>query len=667
MGWGDRQVALPGPRGAPAAAWLKRLEAQSGGCGRPLFVSHAYDDATGSHALVLNALVDGQAARALLVAALGAAEAPEGGAALWRRLFALLWERRGTDEALTPHAVSVLLGAEAGGGGRFAFVDADSLSFLATAAKVAAAFAAVTGLAASIAPRWEGGEAMIEIAVAGEAAQGLVPADPTPVAAPAGEPGAPHRGQPAGPKGPLPPDGCDLDAIDLDLGCLDFGDDRTPAAPDAPLAVDFDFGGDDMDDDADDGEPAPDAARSASDEERATFLDKMARAMAAKAEAQLSRTRALADAQDAVRKSGGAKGHRDVAFDLIASIFGTTEVFTRLGNRRRMIEEAAAAMAAAMEDMGKGAVPRLTDVWKADPRIDEAPDPTAPATAAVVLKVLGNKNTGNSHEQDIVKAFADVVGMPLPVRPTPELSNVRRTLLEEFPWALAVLDPILNDLVGRPAVAMRPTLFVGTPGCGKTTFAERLSEALDLPSTTYSCGGVADASIGGAARHWSSGEPSLPLALVRQHWTASPAIVLDEIEKVGTGRHNGNALDTLLAMLEPQSSTHWFDPYVQAPLDLSHVIWFATANSLDWLPGPLKDRFRVFTFPEPRVEHLGAIAPRLLEKTLAARGLRGPWAAPLDHIEMEALRAHWKGGSLRGLARMVEAVADARGRQHLPN
>jgi hypothetical protein len=91
------------------------------------------------------------------------------------------------------------------------------------------------------------------------------------------------------------------------------------------------------------------------------------------------------------------------------------------------------------------------------------------------------------------------------------------------------------------------------------------------------------------------------------------------------------------------------------------VVWLATANTLDGLPLPLRDRCRVVRFPEPGPEHLPVLAGRLLRKAVADCGLDTRWAAPFDGEELAALRRHWRGGSIRRLARLVEAVAATRG------
>ncbi|MBK1625429.1 AAA family ATPase [Afifella marina] len=277
---------------------------------------------------------------------------------------------------------------------------------------------------------------------------------------------------------------------------------------------------------------------------------------------------------------------------------------------------------------------------------------------AVVFRTVGNVETS----QRVGREFAKLLNTRLPLARKPDLAGVQKALTNEFPQAAEIISAILSELVPLDIVRLRPILLVGEPGAGKTRFAERLCNALGLPHETYSCGGVADAALGGTARRWMSAEPSLPVSLIRRFRHASPGIILDEIEKVGTSRHNGNALDALLPMLEPLSATHWHDPYLQAPVDLSHVVWIATANGLQSLPGPLRDRFRVFHFPEPGPEHLVPLAGRLMQEIVQERGLDPRWAIPLDGEELEALRGAWPGGSVRLLRRLVERLLLARDR-----
>ena len=293
---------------------------------------------------------------------------------------------------------------------------------------------------------------------------------------------------------------------------------------------------------------------------------------------------------------------------------------------------------------------------------DEPASPPEPAGGGVlVMMEIGNAETSDGKK--VVREFEKLTGKLLPLIPLPDLAAVRRTLAAEFPYAVGVIDAVLNPMAASDHVRFRPTILVGDPGCGKTTFAERLLEELGAESETYSCGGVSDSAIAGTPRRWSTGEPSLPVALIRRWKTASPGIVLDEVEKTGTSRHNGHMLDALLGLLEPRSSTNWHDPYVEAAVDLSHVLWVCTANSMEGVPGPMRDRCRIIRFPSPRPADLDMLASTLVGRIVADQGLDPRWARPLDGEELDALRDAWPGGSVRRLYRLVEGVMAVRGQE----
>ena len=292
--------------------------------------------------------------------------------------------------------------------------------------------------------------------------------------------------------------------------------------------------------------------------------------------------------------------------------------------------------------------------------------PTAPKQApennltAVVFTSVGNRET--SEGRRVAQSFDKYAGKLLPLVPCPNLAEVRAELVAEYPYAETVIKTLLDEVALRPHVALRPTILVGDPGIGKTRFARRVLRALGVQPHLYSCGGVADASLAGTSRRWSTGEPSLPVALIQQHDCASPGIILDEIEKVSTSRHNGNVLDALLGFFEFQSSSNWHDPYIEGPVDLSHVLWIGTANSTEGLPSPLRDRCRIIQYPAPDHSHLPWLVSQVLEDHMTERGLDARWARPLSGEELEVIARAWEGGSIRNLRRFVEGVLNVRER-----
>jgi hypothetical protein len=293
-----------------------------------------------------------------------------------------------------------------------------------------------------------------------------------------------------------------------------------------------------------------------------------------------------------------------------------------------------------------------------DPVLSSSSNDVSAAPTVVVLRQLGNSDIGEAKK--IEKEFKEIRGKPLPLSPLPNLDAIGETLNAEFPHANLVTRVLLSALVGRPHIAMRPTILVGPPGSGKTAYAERFLDILEVPNETYPCGGVADSTIAGTSRRWSSGEPSLPVAMIRRHASASPAVILDELEKASLSRQNGSLYDALLSLFEVQTATKWVDPYIQAPVDVSHVLWMSTANTLKGIPAVLIDRCRVILFPEPRTKDLPTIAHQMLKKLAEKRGLKPDWAFSFSVEELDAMSRLWSKRSLRTLERLVEAVFMAR-------
>lgn len=260
----------------------------------------------------------------------------------------------------------------------------------------------------------------------------------------------------------------------------------------------------------------------------------------------------------------------------------------------------------------------------------------------------------------VCRGYEHVIGKPLRLAPTPDLVQVRKALLFEFPHAAATVDRLLTDLVGRPYAVLRPTVLVGSPGAGKSRLAARLAHHLGLG--LWRVDGTHDngASIGGLGRRWASTEPCHPLIAMARHCIANPVMLVDELEKATTRTDYGRLWDALLPMLESETARTYPDPALQTEVDLSHVSWLATANTVHGLPGPLLDRLRVVEVPKPEAHHLEALVAPVLTGIAASRDLDASWLPALDGDELALVRRSWGGGSIRRLTRLVEAVVAAR-------
>ncbi len=306
------------------------------------------------------------------------------------------------------------------------------------------------------------------------------------------------------------------------------------------------------------------------------------------------------------------------------------------------------------------------------PTPEEIAEPAAAASHAapagqtlVVFPEMGHlpvPSTSIRDRGDSPRALAEPwAGKPMPLTQAPDPRAFAEGLWARFPWAGEAIDAYAADLVGAPYARVSPRILVGPAGCGKTAFARAILEAAGLDVTVYAAAGQMDGgSFAGTSRQWGTWRPSVPAQACLRLGKASHGIVVDEVEKAGTSRRWGRLDETLLPFLERGSTARAiFDPAFEIALDLSAVSLVLTANSLDGLAGPLRDRCQVLTWPAPRAEDLPVVAASILEDLRRERGLAEAWCPALDGEELDALSA-WRGGSLRPLRRMIEIVLAAR-------
>src|SRR5260221_326108 len=324
-----------------------------------------------------------------------------------------------------------------------------------------------------------------------------------------------------------------------------------------------------------------------------------------------------------------------------------------------MTERRIAAAKAAARRRGKEEEERRN---KEEEEAAEAKQPVpSPAAKAIpdrylVVARLSSDEMKNTKLKDILGPLKSVINAALPLVEVPPLHQVRNALIFEFPYAVDVIDFALADLVGRATIVLRPLLLVGVPGGGKSRFARRLGEVLGLSVWREDASRADGAVFGGTDRRWHSADPCHTFLAIAAGKIANPLVLIDELEKAGTRSDYGRLWDCLLGFAEPETSARYPDPALQTNLDLSQVSYVATANTLDPLPSPIRDRFRVVTFPKPGADDLDALLPAVIADLAKERGLDARWVTPLDGVERAVVAANWRGGSVRRLRRIVEAI-----------
>ncbi|GJQ81602.1 hypothetical protein Trydic_g9977 [Trypoxylus dichotomus] len=293
-------------------------------------------------------------------------------------------------------------------------------------------------------------------------------------------------------------------------------------------------------------------------------------------------------------------------------------------------------------------------------------DKILPQAVSIVIEEELNKLSfleSHSSEFNVTRNYLDwLTSLPWGVQSEENLNLQRATeILDEDHYGMEDIKKRILEFIAvsqlKGTTQGKILCFYGPPGVGKTSIARSIARALNREYFRFSVGGMTDvAEIKGHRRTYVGAMPGKVIQCLKKTKTENPLVLIDEVDKIGKG-YTGDPSSALLELLDPEQNANFLDHYLDVPVDLSKILFICTANVIETIPEPLRDRMEMIDMSGYVAEEKMAIAKQyLLPHAMKDSGLKSENIKIDDDTLHVLIKNYCRESGVRNLQKQIEKV-----------